>query len=111
MSAVMDIWNTIVHVITSADTITLVLMVVVAAVAGFLMQEMGSILSATVIALVAFGLLTYLRAILLQHADASALATSDWHSFLGLQMQLVLAYAIAFGVVIAIVHTIRNMVM
>jgi hypothetical protein len=107
----MDVWNTILHIITSSDTITLVLMAVVALGAGFLMQEMGSLISTTVIALVAFSLLVYLRAIALQGAKAGPLAQADWHQFLGLPMQLVLAYAIAFGVVIAIVSAIRNTVL
>lgn len=108
MSAVMDIWNTIVHLITTADAITLLLMAVVVLAAGFLMQEVGSILSTTIVALVAFGLLVYLRAIVLQGAKAGDLAKADWHAFLGLPMQLVLAYAIMFGIVIAIVSSIRN---
>jgi hypothetical protein len=111
MSAVMDIWNIIVHIVTSADMITLALMVVIALGAGFLMQEMGSILSTTIVALVAFALLVYLRAIVLQGQNASTLAQADWHAFLGLQMQIVLAYAIAFGIVIAIVSAIRSALM
>jgi len=111
MSAVMDIWNTILHLINTSDKITLLLMVVVALAAGFLMQEVGSILSTTIVALIAFALLVYLRAIVLQGAKAGDLAQADWHAFLGLPMQLVLAYAILFGVVIAIVSTIRNTVL
>jgi hypothetical protein len=104
----MDIWNTILHLVTTSDKITLLLMVVVALGAGFLMQELGSILSTTVVALIAFGLLVYLRAVALQGAKAGPLAQADWHAFLGLPMQLVLAYAIIFAVVIAIVSSIRN---
>lgn len=110
MFAITDVWHTIQSIIHSADLITLVIMAVVAIGAGFLMQEMGSIISATVIALIVFAIIKFVYAIALQHADASALVMADWKSFETLQMLLVLAYAVVFGVVIAIVSTVRNLV-
>jgi hypothetical protein len=111
MSALTDIWNTILHILHSADTITLVIMAVVAIGAGFLMQELGSLVTTTIGALVVFAVVNFIRAIALQHADASALAQADWHVFGTMQMLLVLAYFIIFTVVIAIVSQIRSVAM
>ncbi|HWA30106.1 MAG TPA: hypothetical protein VG867_03360 [Rhizomicrobium sp.] len=110
MFAITDIWTTIQSIVHSADVVTLIMMAVVAIGAGFLMQEMGSIISTTVLALIVFAIVKFIYAIALQHADASALMTADLKAFETMQMLLVVSYAIIFGVVIAIVSTVRNLV-
>ena len=111
MFVVMDLWHSINSIFTSADIITLVIMAVIAIGAGFAMQSMGSLVTATFGALVVFGLAGYVRAITMGKKDASVLAQADWHSLQGLQMQVLLGYAIAFAIVIAIVHLVRSVVM
>ena len=111
MSALMDIWNTILHIVHSADVITLGLMAVAAIGAGFLSMELGGLLTTAIGALIAFAVLTFLRGIILQHADASALLTADWHAFTIMPALLLLAYVIIFSVVIGVVSTIRNTVL
>jgi hypothetical protein len=111
MFAIMDVWHTILGIVHSADMITLGLMAVVAIAAGFMMQELGSIISTTIVALVVFALLTFLRAVVLQHADISGLATADWKAFQTMQMLVVFSYAVLFGVVIAVVSTVRGLVL
>jgi hypothetical protein len=111
MFALTDIWNTILHIVHSADTIQLVLMAVVALGAGFMMMELGAVVTTTLIALVAYAVLTFIRAVALQHADASALLTADWKAFETMQALVLLSYAILFGVVIAVVSTIRGLVL
>jgi hypothetical protein len=78
--------------------------------AGFAMQKIASLVTATFGALVLFGLSNFVRGAL-AGKSATALAQSDWHNLLALQVQVLLAYAIAFAVVIAIVHVIRSAVM
>jgi hypothetical protein len=111
MFVITDVWNAILHIIHGADTITLVLMAVAALVAGFVTMELGAVIPTTIVALIGFFILTYLRAVLLQHADASATWTVDWHAFTIMPALALLAYGILFGVVIAVVSTIRNTVM
>ncbi|MGN6516198.1 MAG: hypothetical protein ACTHLR_10215 [Rhizomicrobium sp.] len=111
MFAIMDVWHTIQNIVHSADMITLIIMAIVAIGAGFMMQELGSLISTTVVALVVFALVNFLRAVVLQHADLTGLATADWKAFETMQMLLVLSYAIMFGVVIAIVSTVRGLVL
>jgi hypothetical protein len=104
----MSLWHSIAGIITSADTVTLIIMAVVAIGAGFAMQGIGSIVTATFGALVLFALATFVRAALASK-NAMSLAQSDWHSLLMMQVQVVLSYAIAFAVVIAIIHYIRSL--
>src|ERR1700674_2751961 len=88
MFVIMDIWHSINSIFTSADIVTLVIMAVIALGAGFAMQGMGSLVTATFGALVVFGLAGFVRAVTTGKKDAMALAQSDWHSLLGLQMQV-----------------------
>jgi hypothetical protein len=109
MSALLDLWHSINGIFTSSDLITLAIMAVVAIGVGIMMQSMASIVSATFGALVIFGLAVFVRAAI-KAKDAEVLATSDWHTLLGLQMRSLIAYAIAFGVVITITHAVRSLV-
>lgn len=111
MSLLMDVWNSIAAIFTSADMITLGIMVVIALAAGFVMQGFESIVTTTVIALALFGVAGYVKAVALGGQNAAQLAETEWHQFLGLTMQTVLAYAVAFAVVIGVVHLIRSLVM
>ncbi len=111
MSALTDIWNSIHGIITSPDHISFALLIVIAIAAGFMMQGLNSLVSTTFVALLAFALAGYLKAVTLGGQNATAYAQTDWHNFLGLQMLTLLAYAITLAVVIAIVHAIRSMVL
>jgi hypothetical protein len=109
MSALMDIWHTIQAVVTSADYWTLGAAILVVIVAGFIMEGLGSLISATVMSLLIFALLKFAIAMTVggQH-DAEALALSNWQAFVDLKMLTLLAYAITFGVLIAVVNLIRS---
>jgi hypothetical protein len=106
----MDIWHTAHGILTTSDLITLGIMAVVAIGAGFMMQSLGSIVTTTVVALVAFALVSYARAVTLGGQNASAYATTDWQAFQNLHMLQLLAYSVTFAVVIAIAHTARSLI-
>jgi hypothetical protein len=110
MSILTDIWGAIHAILTTSGVIPLVLMAVVAIAAGFMMQSFNSIVSATVIAMLAFALATYAYSVV-RGANATASAQADWHSFLDLHMLTLLAYTITFAVAIAVVHGIRSAVL
>ncbi|HEX7725169.1 MAG TPA: hypothetical protein VF410_01325 [Rhizomicrobium sp.] len=111
MFALMDIWHTILNIVHSADTIQLVMMAVVALGAGFMMMELGAVVTTTLVALIAYAVLTFIRAIVLQHADVGALLIADWKAFEAMTGLVLLSYAILFGVVIAAVSTVRGLVL
>jgi hypothetical protein len=77
MFALMDIWHTILNIVHSADTIQLATMAVVALGAGFMMMELGAVVTTTLVALIAYAVLTFIRAIVLQHADVGALLIAE----------------------------------
>jgi hypothetical protein len=110
MSILMDIWGAVHGILMTSGVIPLAFMGVIALAAGFMMQSFNSILSTTIIAMVAFALATYAYAVA-RGASAAASAQADWSNFLGLHMLTLLAYAITFGVAIAVVHGIRSVVM
>lgn len=111
MFALMDIWHTILNIVHSADTIQLVLMAVVALGAGFMMMELGAVVQTTLVALIAYAALNFIRAVALQHAEAGALLIADWKAFETMTALVLLSYAILFGLVIGIVSTVRGLVL
>lgn len=111
MAFLMDIWNTIHTILTTSDIITLVLLAVIGLGAGFMMQSFGSIVSTTVVALVAFALAGFARAITIGGQNATAFATKDWQMFQELHMMTLVAYAVTFAVVIAVAHIARSLLM
>ncbi len=111
MSALTEIWNAIHAIVMSADMITLGIAIVVVLVAGFVMEGFNSIISATLVALIGFALLGYVRAVTLGKQEAVAFANTDWHNFLGLPMITLVAYAVLFAVLIAVVHFVRSAVL
>jgi hypothetical protein len=111
MAVLLDIWHAVHAIATTSDLITLALMLVIAAGAGFMMHNLSSIVTTTVIALVAFALALYVRAVLLGGENAAAYATRDWQAFQSLHMLTLLAYGLTFAAVIAIVHLVRVLAM
>ena len=110
MSVLMDIWSAVHGIITTSGMVPLILMAVIAVAAGFMMQNFSSILSATVIAMLAFALATYAYAVA-RGASAAASAQADWHNFLDLHMLTLVAYAVTFAVAIGVVHFVRSLVL
>ena len=111
MSALLDIWHTVQDIITHADWITLVIIAVVAIAGGFAIQSFNSILSATVLALIGFVLLVFVRAVTLGKQDFTAYAHTGWHDILALPMISLIAYAVIFFVLIAVANLIRSVVL
>ena len=110
MSALLEIWHTIQGVMTHADWITLAMIAVVAIAAGFAIQGLNSILGATILGLVGFVLLVFVRAVTLGKQDFMVYAHTAWHHILALPMMTLFAYFIIFAVLIGVVHLIRSVV-
>jgi hypothetical protein len=111
MSIIWDIWNTVHGIIMSSDWITLGMAAVVLIGAGLIMEGIDSLVTTTLLALLAFALLGYVRAVTLGGQKAADYATADWHNFLDLHMMTLLAYALTFAVGIAVVHLARQLVL
>jgi hypothetical protein len=115
MAWLTDLWNQITQIFTTADMITLAMIAIVVIAVGFMTESLSSIVTMTFVGLVAFAILEYVRALTgvgmpASNQDATALAQTDWHNLLTMQVQLLIAYAVAFAVLIGIVSTIRSLV-
>jgi len=108
MSALMDIWHSTLGLFTSGDMISIAIIVVIALAAGFFMESVGSLVTTTFLALVVFGIATYVRAMVMNKGDAGALAQTDWSHLLKLTVHDVLPYVIVFAVLITLVNVARS---
>jgi len=112
MSIIWEIWGAIQGIVMAAvhDPITLGIAVIVLLAAGFFMQGMESLVSTTLVAMLAFGLLGYVRAVVLNKQPAATYATTDWHNFASTTGLTLLAYAITFAIGIAVVNAVRSLI-
>lgn len=111
MPFIMDIWHAIHDVLFTADWRTLAIMAVIALAAGYTMQNMSSVVTTTVIALIAFALIEYALAITIGKQNPSTYATADWKAFQDLRMLTLLAYGLIFAVAIGVAHTARTLIL
>lgn len=105
-----ELWDAVLNVFNATDLIRLALMVIILALAGFLMPSFSSILNATALALVTFVAAIYVRALLGGGQDAMGLAKSDWNAFLALDGKTLFVYALSFAVAISAVFFIRSLI-
>ncbi len=113
MSVLMDLWHSIVGIVTSSSPITLVIMAVVIIAAAFMTEGFGSLVSATVGALVIFGIATTVYAAVTAKAGANwaGMPQSDWAALQHLTVDHLVAYAILFAVAIGLVGFVRSLFM
>lgn len=113
MSVLMDLWHSIVGIVTTSGAITLVIMAVIAIGAAFMIEGAGSLVTATVGALVVFGLATsiYAAATAKGGANWSGMPQADWAALHSVTVPILLAYAILFAVVIGVLSFIRSIVL
>ena len=109
MSALMDIWHAIQTIATSADYWTLGAAILIVIIAGFIMEGLSSLITVTLMSLLAFVLVKFALAMTMggQH-DPGVLAQSFWQGFVDFKMLTLLAYFILFGVLITVVNLIRS---
>lgn len=97
------------RVFGGADTISLLIMLVVVVAAGMLLGEWRRIVQVTVGALVLFGLVK-LGYSITQGANPVALPTTAWNDLKVMSVGDLTVYFLAFAIVITVVHIIRNSV-
>ena len=98
-----EIWLAFHGILASSDRVTMAIMLVIAGGAGALMRKLESIVTVTFVALIAFALFSYAKAVLVGQGNASNFALSYWQAFQNLHMLTLLAYAIGFaGVIVAV---------
>lgn len=104
-----EMWEIVMKVFGSADTVSLVIMLVVVVASGMVLGRMGRLVQVTFWSLIAFGLLG-LAYSLTKGADPASLPSTAWTNLRLMTVGDLTVYFLAFAIVIAIVHTIRNSV-
>ena len=112
MSIIMDLWHAIVGIVTTSNLIPLIIMLVIAVAAAFMIEGLGSLVSATVLALIVFGLATtiYTAATAKGGANWSGMPQADWTALHQFTVASLIAYAILFAVVIGVINFVKSLV-
>ena len=97
------------RVFGEADSISLLIMLVVVVAGGLALREWGRIIQVTIGALVMYGLLR-LGYTITQGANPVALPTTAWSGLKVMTVGDLVVYFLAFAIVITVVHIIRNTV-
>jgi hypothetical protein len=104
-----EMWDIVMRVFGGADTVSLVIMLVVVVASGIALREMGRLIQVTFWSLVAFGLVRLAYSVV-QGASPAALPTTAWTNLKAMSVGDLTVYFLAFAIVISIVHLIRGTV-
>lgn len=104
-----DMWDIVSRVFGGADTVSLVIMLLVVVAFGLMLHRFADIITLTVSALIIFGLLRLAYSVT-QGADPAALANTAWGDLKVMTVSDLVVYFLAFAIVIAIISTIRSVV-
>jgi ABC-type transport system involved in cytochrome bd biosynthesis fused ATPase/permease subunit len=112
MSIIMDLWHAIIGIVTTSGAVPLVIILVIAVAAAFMIEGLGSLVSATVGALIVFGLATtiYAAATAKGGANWSGMPQADWAALHQLTVASLLAYAILFAIAIGVINFVKTLV-
>jgi hypothetical protein len=109
MEILQEMLDIVSRVFGGADSISLILMLVVVVGAGMLLGEWRRIVQVTVGALVIYGLLRLGYAIT-QGAEPTAVPTTAWNDLKVMMVGDLVVYFLAFAIFIIAVHLIRGAV-
>ena len=109
MPILQEMWEIVMRVFGGADSISLIIMLVVVVAAGLMLGELSRIIQVTVGALVTYGLLRLAYGIT-QGADPTGLPMVAWNQLKGMTVSDLTVFFLAFAIVIGAIHTIRNTV-
>ena len=104
-----DMWDIVMRVFGSADSVSLVIMLLVVVLFGLMLRSFGDVITLTVSALVVYGL-ARLGYSVYQGADPAALAGTAWGNLKVMPVGDLVVYFLAFAIVMGIISLIRSMV-
>jgi hypothetical protein len=104
-----EMWSIVMSVFGGADTVSLIVMLLVVVASGMMLGQLGRLVQVTFWSLVCFGLIRLAYSIV-KGADPMSLPTTAWASLKAMSVGDLTVYFLAFAIVISIVHTIRQSV-
>lgn len=111
MSALTGIWNQIIALVTTTDAAMLVVAVLIIVGTSILVRGVGALGSATIAALAVFGLANYAQGVALKGQNAVASAGIEWQKLMDMHGAMLIAYFVAFLVLIAFCYFARSMIL
>ena len=109
MAILQEMWDIVMRVFGGADSISLIIMLVVVIAAGMMLGETRRIIQVTVGALAIFGL-ARLAYTITQGVEPMTLPATAWNDLKVMMVGDLVIYFLAFAIVISIVHVLRNAV-
>ena len=109
MSILQEMWDIVMRVFGGADTISLVIMLLVVVLFGLMLRSFGDIITLTVSALIVYGL-ARLAYTVYTGADPGTLANTAWNNLKVMTVGDLVVYFLAFAILMGVISTIRSMV-
>jgi predicted neutral ceramidase superfamily lipid hydrolase len=110
MAILEEMWNIVMRVFGGADSISLIIMLVVVVAAGMMLGEQRRIIQVTVGALAIYGLARLGYTIITQDVEPMTVPTTAWNDLKVMAVGDLVVYFLAFAIVISVIHGIRNAV-
>jgi len=108
-SIVQEMWDIVMRVFGGADTVSLVIMLLVVVMFGLMLRSFGDIITLTVSALIVYGLARLAYSVY-QGANPGDLAGTAWNNLKVMSVGDLVVYFLAFAIVMGIISAIRSMV-
>ena len=106
-----ELLNLAVQIFSTADMTHLGIMAVVIIGAAFFMSSFGQLLNVTALGLLIYAVANMALTLVTAGGDFMTILTTNWDAFLALDVKTLLAWFLAFGVLIAVVHFVISLVM
>lgn len=109
MVILQEMWDIVMRVFGGADSISLIIMLLVVIAAGMALGHFNRIVQVTVGSLAIFGLLRLAYSVV-KGAQPAALPATAWNDLKVMSVGDLVVFFLAFAIVITVVHTIRRSV-
>lgn len=102
-----DMYDIVMRVFGSADTVSLIIMLLVVVLFGLMLRSFGDVITLTVSALIVYGLARLAWSVY-QGADPGSLPGTAWGNLKVMSVGDLVVYFLAFAIVMGIVSVLRG---
>ena len=102
-----DMWDIVMRVFGSADTVSLIIMLLVVVLFGLMLRSFGDVITLTVSALIVYGLARLAYSVY-KGADPGSLLGTAWGDLKVMSVGDLVVYFLAFAIVMGVVSILRS---
>jgi len=102
-----DMWDIVMRVFGGADSVSLIIMLLVVVLFGLMLRSFGDVITLTVSALIVYGLARLAYSVY-QGADPGSLAGTAWGNLKVMTVGDLVVYFLAFAIVMGVVSLLRG---